>query len=422
MTLLEERPSTIEPVPHEPQDVDRTVAGPVARVVLAALLAGAAVTHFAMAPSHADEWLAEGIAFAATGWAQALLAAAVVLRPTRRVLACGIVLNVAVLIAYVVSRTAGFPFGPESGHSATVGFVDAVSAGVEAAFVVLAALALFRPARQAWSWRPVPVAAGIAVLAVVGLTSGALASPSARDHARGGHGAAAGDLGDAAGAATPAGHHASGGAGAQAGTQADAVNVGGVVDPEAIPAGAEPGTASGHGDSGVSAHEYIDDPAVRARQGEELTIARATALRYPTAADAQAAGYTRSTPYVPRIGAHWLKASYLGNGFNPAEPEMLLYDGNGLDAKIVGLSYLGLTNPQTPPEGFAGPNDPWHQHIGLCVQGTRVIGDVDTSEAECQERGGRKSALDNLWMSHAWVVPGWESPWGTFSAEHPDLR
>jgi hypothetical protein len=24
-------------------------------------------------------------------------------------------------------------------------------------------------------------------------------------------------------------------------------------------------------------------------------------------------------------------------------------------------------------------------------------------------------------MNHVWVVPGWESSWGTFSSEHPDL-
>jgi hypothetical protein len=421
MTLLEERPSTTDPGPEEPQKTEHAVAGSVAPVVLAALLAGAAGTHFAMAPSHADEWLAEGIAFAVTGWAQALLAVAVVLRPTRRVLVAGIVLNLAVLAAYVVSRTAGFPFGPQSGHSATVDFVDGLTAGLEVAFVALAALALFRPARQTWDWRPIPVAAGIAVLAVVGLTSGALASPSARDHARGGHGAAAGDNSGDEAAAMPADHH---GAGAEdAAAHADTVNVGGVVDPEAIPEGAEPGTASGHGHTGVSEHHHIADRAVRAQLGAELTIARAAALSFPTAADAQAAGYTRATPYVPRIGAHWLKAGALGNGFDPGEPEMLLYDGNGLDAKIVGLSYLGLTNPQTPPEGFTGPNDPWHQHIGLCIgRGARVLGDVDTTEAECQERGGRKQDLDDLWMSHAWVVPGWESPWGTFSAEHPDLR
>src|SRR5918996_4077228 len=92
---------------------DRPTTGPVGRVVLAALLAGAAGTHFAMAPAHADEWLAEGLAFAATGWAQVVLAVAVVVRPTRRVLGLGIVVNLLVLAAYLLSRTAGLPLGPD---------------------------------------------------------------------------------------------------------------------------------------------------------------------------------------------------------------------------------------------------------------------------------------------------------------------
>jgi hypothetical protein len=400
---------------------DQPVVAPVGRVVLAALLAGAAGTHFAMVPAHADKWLAEGIAFAATGWAQVVLAVAVVVRPTRRVLGLGILVNVLVLGAYLLSRTAGLPVGPDSGESEPFAFVDVVTAALEAAFIVGAGLALVLPARDGgWRWRPVPVAAGLSVLVVAGLTSGALASPSARQHAHGGDDgdvAAAGvHLHDAAATAGPAGHDH--GTGAAAG----GVNVGGVTDPENIPAGAEPGTASGHGHSGVSPHEFIRDGATRDLLGQQLTIAREAALRYPTAADAQAAGYHQSTPYVPRIGSHWLKPSALGNGFDPGEPEMLLYDGNGLDARIVGLSYLGLTDPETPPEGFAGPNDLWHQHIGLCLRGSRVIGDVDTTEEQCRERGGRKSALDDLWMTHAWVVPGWESAWGTFSAEQPDLR
>lgn len=406
MRIHEDRAERVDEAP---------VTGPVGRVVLAALLAGAAGTHFAMAPAHAGEWLAEGLAFAATGWAQVVLAVAIVVRPTRRVLGLGILVNLLVLVAYLASRTTGLPVGPEAGESEGFAFIDVLTAGLEVAFVVGAAVAVARPAGTAQarsSWRPVPVVAGASVLVVAGLTSGALASPSARSHAA--HG---GD--DQEAAAVDHGHDE-----AMAGDHgaADEVNVGGVVDPEAIPAGAEPGTASGHGHSGVSPHAFIEDRAVRDQVGAELTIARATALRYPTAADAQAAGYHKSTPYVPRIGAHWLKSSYLGNGFNPAEPEMLLYDGDGLDARIVGLSYLGLTTPDTPPEGFAGPNDPWHQHIGLCLRGSRVVGDVDTTDEECRERGGRKAALDNLWMAHAWVVPGWESAWGTFSAEHPDLR
>ena len=408
MRLLEDEAATQE---------DQSVVGPVGRVVLAALLAGAAGTHFAMVPAHADEWLAEGIAFAATGWAQLVLAVAVVVRPSRRVLGLGILVNLLVLGAYFLSRTAGLPFGPESGQSEPFAFIDVVTAVLEGLFVAGAAFALAVPAREerGGRLRPVPVFAGVSVLAVVGLTSGALASPSAREHAHGGETeAAAADHHDTA-AAMPADH-------GHGGAAAEEVNFGGVVDPENIPEGAEPGTSSGHGHSGVSPWEFIEDRATRDLLGQQLTVARDAALRYPTAADAQAAGYHQSTPYVPRIGAHWLKPSALGNPFDPAEPEMLLYDGNGLDARIVGLSYLGLTDPETPPEGFAGPNDPWHQHIGLCLKGSRVIGDVDTSEEECRERGGRKSALDDLWMAHAWVVPGWESAWGVFSAEHPDLR
>src|SRR4051794_39537260 len=99
MRLLEDQGASSDDQP--------VVVGPVGRVVLAALLAGAAGTHFAMTPAHAGEWLAEGLAFAATGWAQVVLAVAVVVRPTRRVLWAGIVVNLLVLAAYLVSRTAG---------------------------------------------------------------------------------------------------------------------------------------------------------------------------------------------------------------------------------------------------------------------------------------------------------------------------
>src|SRR5215217_4108102 len=178
MRLLEDQAVTMD---------DRPATGPAGRVVLAALLAGAAGTHFAMAPAHADEWLAEGIAFAATGWAQVVLAVAVVVRPTRRVLGLGILVNLLVLAAYFLSRTAGLPLGPEAGESEPFAFIDVLIAAFEVLFVVGAGLALALPSPEdRWRWRPVPVAAGLSVLLVAGLTSGALASPSARDHAHGG--------------------------------------------------------------------------------------------------------------------------------------------------------------------------------------------------------------------------------------------
>jgi len=126
---------------------------------------------------------------------------------------------------------------------------------------------------------------------------------------------------------------------------------------------------------------------------------------------------------VPCIGAHYIKAANF-RGFDPAKPAMLLYDGTNPDSKIVGLSYATLSDPEKPPEGFAGPNDPWHKHDsngGLCMKGGVVVGAESTSEAECAARGGTKSALHNLWMNHTWVADGWQSSWGLFSAENPDL-
>jgi hypothetical protein len=107
--------------------------------------------------------------------------------------------------------------------------------------------------------------------------------------------------------------------------------------------------------------------------------------------------------------------------FDVLAPEMLLYDTSGLDGRMVGLSYWAATGKGNPPDGFAGPNDVWHQHIGLCVGSQGVVGAEDTTEEECKRRGGQKTDGSNAWMVHAWVVPGWESAWGLFSGEHPEL-
>jgi len=103
------------------------------------------------------------------------------------------------------------------------------------------------------------------------------------------------------------------------------------------------------------------------------------------------------------------------------EPEMLLYDRSGEDGEMVGLSYWARTGPDAPPEGFAGPNDLWHQHIGLCIGASGVVGNEETTKEECARRGGQKTDGSDAWMVHAWVVPGWESAWGLFSGEHPEL-
>jgi len=181
------------------------------------------------------------------------------------------------------------------------------------------------------------------------------------------------------------------------------------------------GQAGAHGHRGIAVWSSIDR-ATRDEMTAQLAVAHQVTLDFGTVAQAEAAGYHMTTTYVPCIGAHYINGKYFG-GFDPAHPAMLLYDGTNPDSRIVGLSYAAVSGKK-PPEGFAGPNDLWHQHNlngGLCLKGGVVVGAESTSEADCKARGGVKIKLDSLWMMHAWVADGWPSSWGIFSAEHPDL-
>lgn len=159
-----------------------------------------------------------------------------------------------------------------------------------------------------------------------------------------------------------------------------------------------------------------------ARLAEELKIAQDAALALPTAQDAIDAGYRRVTFYLPGIGAHYINYEYIDDRFEVDKPEMVLYDGDGPEASVVGLSYYLLGSPDLEPtQGFTGQNDHYHRHVGLCMRGGVVIGDTTLSEEDCAARGGYKLMTIAGWMSHAWVVPGCESPWGVFSAATPVL-
>jgi hypothetical protein len=146
------------------------------------------------------------------------------------------------------------------------------------------------------------------------------------------------------------------------------------------------------------------------------------AVAYPTVKDAEAAGYSKSTVYVPCIGAHYTNVG-LAAKFDPAHPSELLYTGTDPDSKLVGLSYL-VWHGGGPPPGFAGANDRWHQHNangGLCLKGGLVVGGESSTRQECAAMGGHKTLLTDIWMVHAWVVPGITCKWGTFSGECPEL-
>jgi hypothetical protein len=180
--------------------------------------------------------------------------------------------------------------------------------------------------------------------------------------------------------------------------------------------------AGEHGARGMVVQTPLTQ-ADRVTLEQQMAQARAVALKYPTVKDAEAAGYRMSTPYVPCIGAHYTNFRLVLK-FDPGTPSELLYDGTKPDSKIVGLSFL-VYHRGGPPDGFAGANDHWHQHNangGLCFGKTgSVIGGEDQTKAECEARGGQKRELTDIWMAHAWVVPGFECTWGVFAGECPEL-
>jgi hypothetical protein len=167
----------------------------------------------------------------------------------------------------------------------------------------------------------------------------------------------------------------------------------------------------------------LTDPAECAALQDELDQALAVADAHPTVQDALDAGYIKATGYIEGIAAHYIKLSELIDpGFDAAQPEMLLYDGDQPDSRMIGISYATFSNDVIDPaeHGFTGPNDYPHNHDGLCTRGGLVVGSEATSDEECARRGGSKIGAA-LQMIHAWVVPGCESPYGVFSAENPVL-
>lgn len=143
-------------------------------------------------------------------------------------------------------------------------------------------------------------------------------------------------------------------------------------------------------------------PATMRLLGRQLAAARRAAARYPTLGKALRAGFTQAAPYAPGIGSHYMRYSLIYRPFDPAAPDMLLFDGDAPASRLVGLAYY-VYDSQGPPDGFAGPFDHWHQHRQTCVGRTGAHFEGDDDAIECRGRGR------NAWMLHLWVTPGYQT-------------
>jgi hypothetical protein len=160
--------------------------------------------------------------------------------------------------------------------------------------------------------------------------------------------------------------------------------------------------------------------------GGQFDTAKAFAEQWPTRGAAEAAGFREATGYIPGMGTHHIRPGFtpalinsptfdkddpildsigLDDVFDPARPEVLQFDGNGPDAKLVGYDYYVRTDTGLPPEGFTGTNDWWHHHPRICFRTTdaAMVG-FNVSNASCTNANGINVNMANYYMLHVWIV------------------
>ena len=115
------------------------------------------------------------------------------------------------------------------------------------------------------------------------------------------------------------------------------------------------------------------DAATRAQLLHQLSLTIDVIKKYPTVKDAEAAGYRRAGPFLPGLGTHYVGGKNNRSGTltddDILHPTTIIYDGTKSDSPIAGFMYMSVAmGPNAKePDGFAGPNDHWHYHTGICL-------------------------------------------------------
>ena len=356
----------------------------------------AAAVHFAFAPDHFAEKWSHGVAFLLMGWAQVALAITLLIRPRRWTLAAGIVGNLLIIATWALSRTVGLPSWLDgNGEAEAVGNADLICTVLEG-LIVIGSAALF--AIPELARKPVgdvriasAFAASAITIAMIGASLGINPSTSGHSHAEGND------------------HHA--------------VEGGGAVGHHSTEHSAADREASGarhHSES-----EIVYDQLPPGTKAEVDQVIAVWAHKYPTAADAAKDGWFRGSRSLYGIGAHYVKGATslsIAVPFDLLKPNILLYDGDGPDAKFAGVSYVVAGDV----EGFTGDFDSWHSHKSVCIHGSGIVSlseddsPVWLSESECTAKGGRVMPLANDKMMHLWIGPGYtDAP--IFAHDNPKL-
>lgn len=176
------------------------------------------------------------------------------------------------------------------------------------------------------------------------------------------------------------------------------------------------------GDGGVDKASATDILTIAFEIG--IVLGGLVLLAAPTP-DATRDGWFMGSRSLYGIGAHYVRGNVLSGAatFDLLNPNILLFDGDGPDAKFAGVSYTVADEP----EGFAGDHEVWHSHTSVCRQGGSIISlseegsPVWLSESECRARGGQVFPLSNAEMMHLWIGPDYIDGAPIFAHDHPEL-
>jgi hypothetical protein len=150
----------------------------------------------------------------------------------------------------------------------------------------------------------------------------------------------------------------------------------------------------------------------------QLAVAAAARARFDTVAEAEALGYVQGSGVSDGSGAHWIKWTLVDRPFDIENPSMLLFDElkRGEPMELIAYSYWVAS--AHAPDGFSGETDQWHRHLGMCFDGGWLKDDNIPNRRSC---AGDWVNGSDLWMLHAWVVPGMENTYGQFHNVNPLL-
>lgn len=161
---------------------------------------GAAVIHVAVTPAHWNDWLPSGVFFASIAAFQLLWALLAWWRANTLLLVAGVAANLGSTALWVMSRTAGAPFGPYAGEPEAVEAAGICVLLLQCYVVMGATWALYRRCRAD---EVSAVGRSLVLLGATTIMAGAVAVGLAsglqgHDHHHGveaeaGHGAATGD-------------------------------------------------------------------------------------------------------------------------------------------------------------------------------------------------------------------------------------